>query len=318
LSARGVQILSAVLLVVLCGPAVAAAPDLEVSFPQRAGTVGDRFPISLHASGQGSGDWEPLEIPDRIGPFHVLDGSWRQEPTEDGDVVWVWSGGLAAYEPGELELPAISVRFRSAGEVLESSTEPIAVTIESVLGAGDDDGELSDLKDPAAVEPDYTALMLALSILAVLLLAAAVVWWVQRRYAGRLAAVPQPADPFKRMTPHEWAYQALQELLRDSLADPEHAGPFFEEIARILKLYLGGRFRIDLMESTTSEIGPLLSQAGAAADPITRSGKIFGICDMVKFAGHLPRPADFRSTVEEAYALVDATRPLEPSVENPA
>lgn len=313
MSARGTRILAVIVLILVCGHALAGSPELLLEFPQKAGTIGDRFPMTLRAAGSGADSWEPVALPDTIGPFTVLDGNWSQEPQPDGGNVWIWSGGVAAYEPGELELPAFTVQLRSGDEVLESITEPVAVTIESVLGAGDENGELADLKGPGSVAPDYSALVLALSILAGLLILAGIVWWVQRRYAGRLAAVPQPADPFKRMPPHEWAYQALQELLRGGHADPEHAGPFFEEIARILKLYLGGRYRVELMECTTAEIGPLLRQAGAGVDPIGKSEKLLLSCDMVKFADHLPRASDFRSTVEEAYALVDATRPQEAS-----
>ena len=311
MSARSALIWPVVAMLLLCGPAMADPPELTLEFPQTAGTVGDRFPITVRVTGAGAGSWEPLPLPDSIGPFEVLDGDWELSDNPEGDASWAWSGGLAAYEPGEIELPAFTVRFRLADDTIEATTQALEVTIESVLGAGDDPGELADLKAPASVDPDYGALVIALSVLAGLLAVAGVVRWIQHRFAGRLAAVPQPADPFKRMPPHEWAYQALQELLRSGNADPDHAGPFFEEIARILKLYLGGRFRIELMECTTSEIGPLLGQAGADANAIGKGERILLGCDLVKFADRRPQPAEFRSTVEEAYALVDATRPAE-------
>ncbi len=308
--ARGTLVLTAIALLLLCSQAAAGTPELVVEFPRTAGTVGDRFPMTINATGADSGNWESIPLQEQIGPFHVLDGAWRKLDHPDGDDAWVWSGNLAAYEPGDLELPAFAVRFRLADEVLEATTEPFAVTIESVLAEEGQDAELADLKGPAAVNPDYGALFLALAVLAGLFGAAGSVWWIQRRLAGKLAAVPQPADPFQRMPPHEWAYQALQDLLRSGRADPEHAGPFFQEIARILKLYLGGRFRIELLECTTSEVAPLLGQAGAGEDPIRKAERILLGCDMVKFAGHRPDPAAFRTTVEEAYALGFSDAPV--------
>ena len=302
-------ILAGIAMLLCPGFAAASPPEIGLDFPRTAGTVGDPFPMTLTASGTDSGLGEPQPLPDRIGPFHVLDGSWRKDSTAEGGDAWVWSGRLAAYETGELELPSFTVRFPQADEFLELTTEPKQVSIASVLGGSDEGEELADLKRPSSVEPDYRALFLAVIILVGLMAVAGAVWWIQRRFAGKLAAVSQPKDPFHRMPPHEWAYQALQELLRTGQADPERAGPFFQEISRILKLYLGGRFRVELMECTTSEIPPALHQAGAAEGSILKTEQILLRCDMVKFAGHRPESVAFRSAVEEAYALVDETRP---------
>jgi hypothetical protein len=278
---RGFPFLAGIAIVLISGIVAAGSPEVVVEFPRTAGTVGDRFPMILSVSGTDSAGWEPLPLQTPIGPFYVLDGTWRHVVSDEADEAWVWNGDVAAYEPGELELPAVTVRFKLNDELLEATTEPITVTIESVLGEDDEGGELADLKGPVTVDPEYGALFLALSLLAGILALSAALWWLQRRLAGRLSAVPQPADPFQRMAPHEWAYQALQELLGNDQADPEHAGPFFEEIARILKLYLGGRFRIELMECTTAEMEPLLQQTGAGEKSCRQAERILSRCDMV-------------------------------------
>jgi len=142
-----------------------------------------------------------------------------------------------------------------------------------------------------------------------LLRGAALLWWLHRRYAARLAAVPAPDDPFHRTPPHEWVYAELQKLLERRLAEQGQEALFFTEVARILKRYLGGRFRVELMEQTTAEVPERLRQAGAPREAIEAVGDLLASCDMVKFAKELPRPDDCRAAIEAAYQIVDATKP---------
>jgi hypothetical protein len=63
------------------------------------------------------------------------------------------------------------------------------------------------------------------------------------------------------------------------------------------------------MEQTTTEVPDRLRQAGAPTEAIDALRHLLGRCDMVKFARELPRPDDCRAAIEEAYQIVDATKP---------
>jgi hypothetical protein len=133
---------------------------------------------------------------------------------------------------------------------------------------------------------------------------------LHRRFAARLAAVPQVTDPFHRMPPHEWVYEQLRMLLDRRLAERGEVEEFFSELSHIVKQYLGGRYRVDLLERTTAEVKPELVQAGAPSAPVRATVELLERSDMVKFARGVPAPAACRSAVEEAYRIVDATRPV--------
>ena len=122
--------------------------------------------------------------------------------------------------------------------------------------------DLADLKPPASIDPNFRPLTIAMIILAVLLAVAVVLWWLHRRFAARLAAVAPAEDPFRRMPPHEWVYEELRQLLERRIPEQGQVDLFYSELSRILKRYLGGRYRLDLMEHTTDEIAPLLEQVG--------------------------------------------------------
>jgi hypothetical protein len=149
-----------------------------------------------------------------------------------------------------------------------------------------------------------------------LLLAAGLLWWLHRRYAARLAAVPAPADPFHRTPPHEWVYAELQRLLEQRLAEQGEVERFFAELAQVMKTYLGGRFRIELLEQTTKEVPRRLQQAGAAEEAIGAIVELLDGCDRVKFARERPASESCRSAIESAYGIVDATKPRRSDVES--
>jgi len=216
---------------------------------------------------------------------------------------------------GEIEVPSVSVTVEGEdGKQMTAETMPLTVTIDSVLPPrqeGEEGAEIADLKPPASLAPDYGALMTAAAILALLLIGTAVLWWVHRRYAARLAAVPAPEDPFHRTPPHEWFYGALQDLLQKRLAEQGEFERFFVELSWILKRYLGGRFRVEMLELTSAEVPHRLSQAGAPENAIRAVSNLLDRCDGVKFAREPADSAACRSAVEDAYRIVDETKPLD-------
>jgi hypothetical protein len=305
----------AILLVPVPGGAAEARIELTVE-PLEA-TVGDPLNTTLVVPLEEGEEVEPTRIGPSLGPFTVLGGSWgEREESVEGPARRVWQGRLAAYETGSLSLPPIRVRIFGAGGETELSSEPLPIEIASVLSEeerADPSAEIADLKPPASVPPNYRPLWLALGALALLLFAAAVAWWLHRRYGARLAAVEAPVDPFHRVAPHVWVYAELQRLLEQRLPEQGEIERFFDELARILKLYLGGRFRLDLLEQTTAEVPVALAQTGAGGEATEAARQLLESCDAVKFARHRPDPAACRAAVEAVYRIVDATKPADVS-----
>jgi hypothetical protein len=278
--------------------------------------IGDRIPTTVTVELPTGARLVTRPLGPRLGPFSVFDSGW-EEPLEGGDgPVYRWRGSLSAFETGQLELPSIRLEGEGPEGGFFVETAPRTIAVASVL-AGEEQAqgqvELADIKPPVSVPPDYGPLRLALAMLVGLLLVALGVWWLQRRLAGRLSAVAVTDDPFRRMPPHEWIYQELQRLLDSRVAERGGVDTFYSEIARLLKQYLEGRYRVDLMESTTAEVLPRLSQTGAPREAIAAVERVLTTCDRVKFAGERPRPAEWRKAVEAVYGLVDLTKPVQTS-----
>jgi len=286
------------------------AVRLEVKVDAERATVGDPITVELRVDlGEGA-RLEPERLGPELGPFSVVEESWSGPEEVEGARRWLWKGTVVAFRTGELELPAIRVRVLSAeGATLAAESEPQAVSIESVLDPAETEDSLADLKPPVGVPADYATLFAAGGIILVLLLVSLLVWWIHRRYGARLAAVAPVEDPFHRTPPDVWIYAELQKLLDRRLAEQGEVEEFFAELSRILKFYLSGRFRVELLERTTDELPGQLRQSGAPDAWIETIHELLVGCDMVKFARARPVVEDCREAIERTYRIVDATKP---------
>src|SRR5258706_1757636 len=102
------------------------------------------------------------------------------------------------------------------------------------------------------------------------------------------------------------------------LGEEGRTGLFYDELTRIVKQFLEGRYRVDLLERTTSEVPSALQHAGAPVEAGLLARALLDSADGVKFAHAGAGPAECRAAVEEAYRLVDMTKPMETPVEEPA
>jgi len=299
-----------IVVVSAAGPGEATLPRAVLTVSPLEGTVGDALEFSLEVvTPQGYLVERPELGP--LGSFTFRPRSWEGPLESEGGLRWSWTGTVAAFETGELELPSVAIHLSGPEGERTLRTEPVTLDIRSVIPEGDSEEGLADLKGPAGVPPDYSALRQAVLILLTLLAISGVAWWLHRRWAHRLTAVAAPADPFHRMPPHEWVYKELQHLLDRRLAEQGQVDSFYSELSRILKMYLGGRYRVDLMEKTTTEVPDELRGVGTPREAALGARELLEGADRVKFAGDRPSPPECREAVEAIYRIVDATRPAE-------
>jgi len=303
--------------VILAARAASAATARLVVDPTKA-HIGDVLAARLTVTLEPGESVDASPLAPEWGPAQVISGGW--EPAATAATTRVWTGTIAVYELGPATVPTIDVTVTKDGAPATVATEPVGLEIEGTLPAaktGEKPPDLVDLKAPASIPPDYGPLKRALVALAALLAAAGVAWWLWRRYAAKLAAVRAPIDPFRKLPPHVWVYEELEKLLARRLAEDGRIGLFYDELTRIVKQYLEGRFRVDLLERTTSEVQGALQHAGAPVEAGALARALLESGDRVKFARVAAGPADCRASVEEAYRLVDVTKPVEAIVDAP-
>ena len=228
---------------------------------------------------------------------------------EEGGLVrwvrWVRWFELQPFLAGEYQVPGLVVAVaRRDGEPADLvHTEPILLTVTSVLAGAGEAAALQDVAEPVAVPPRVGRLLLlaALGVLAAGVIAASVVLLRRRaaRTASRAAIVP----------PHEAALRALRELASGDLLQRDLLA-FHTAVAAIVRRYLEQRFGVRAPERTTEELMSILAGGGWLDDPQRRALHAFlAQCDRVKFARARPTATASQGLLDTATTLVTATRP---------
>jgi hypothetical protein len=244
------------------------------------------------------------DLPDRLGRFAVAAQSPAESTSEGGALVLRRHYDLEPESVGALTVPpfVIGVRDRQGGDdaVQEIRTDPVPITVTSVVPEGADYTEPKDIAPPMSLPPPAgpIALWALLGGLAVIV-AAAALWW-RRRGRRVVVARPQPA--------HLLALAELDRLQQAELGDAERFEAFYVRLSAILRRYLGWRFGLRALMQTTEEFVAGLSGAERALTP-HRSllGTLLAGFDLVKFARHRPQRGDMEEALRRVREFVERT-----------
>lgn len=155
--------------------------------------------------------------------------------------------------------------------------------------------------------PDWLADWWWLYIICVVVLGGAfAAWYIYRR--GGLKELVKPAA--KPIPPYEKAISQLEVLRSRKLCEKGQEKEFYTELTEILRQYLEGRFGINAMEMTTTQIKAAVRANSTTRDMSSQMSQILEMADFVKFAKMRPMPEDNVRTFNHAMQFVENTKPL--------
>lgn len=146
--------------------------------------------------------------------------------------------------------------------------------------------------------------LIVIAVAAVALLA----YWIYRRYFSRSREEVAPED---LLPPHEKALLALSQLRDEKLWQEGREKEYYTHLTDILREYLFGRFGIQAMEMTSSQILSILRSNQETKVLNKQIKEILEMADFVKFAKVKPTPDDNEAAMRNAVAFVEETRPEE-------
>jgi hypothetical protein len=244
------------------------------------------------------------DLPDHLGRFSVAAQSPAESGSEGGALVLRRHYDLEPESVGALTVPpfVIAVRNRQGSDeaVQEIRTNPVPVTVTSVVPDGVDYTQPKDIAPPMSLPPPAwpVALWALLAALAAVV-AAAAVWW-RRRGRRAVPAQPQPA--------HLLALAELDRLQQAGLGDAERFEAFYVRLSAILRRYLGWRFGLRALMQTTEEFVAGLSGAERPLAPYrSLLGTLLAGFDLVKFARHRPQRSDMEEALRRVREFIERT-----------
>lgn len=219
-----------------------------------------------------------------------------------------WLIRIRPFAPGEVRIPAITLTYRLQGAAEASSvtTEPLALSVKSVLKSPEESP--ADIKGPWRLAADWwLAALLGLAALAIL---AAALWLWRRRRRRQPVATPAPVvPPAPAEDPYARALRQLDRLLASGLLAQGRLKEFHVQLSEIVKRFLGGHHGFDALDRTSEEVLTDLALRGVAAAVRERAGAFLAACDLVKFAKHAPSKGEIDATIAAARRLIETGRP---------
>jgi hypothetical protein len=286
------------------------APTVTARADRAQAHVGDAITVTVTAIGRRA---VAVNLPGtlELGAFSLLDRKEAEQDLGDGRMRREFTLVVAAYEPGEHELPGVPVTYLGkGGDPRTARTPPVPIKIASLI-ANEPEPALKENAPPVRVFEQDLLLAYIAGGLGAAALGALLAFVIVRRMRARVALRPGPPP----RPAHEIALEKLDRLGSYGFFENADNRPFYFAVSEIIREYLGARFGFDSLELTTDE---LLAELRARAEHQlgSRFAEIRGwlsACDLVKFAKISPSASEARGTLETAIRIVSSTRPrLEP------
>jgi len=259
------------------------------------------------------------EMPETLGPFTVLGRKHGQSLTADQDgAARARSYLLEPKRAGQLTVPPLVLTAQDPTTVISTTcyyflecdertspgfsarprqitTEPLTITVTSVVPEGADLFAPRDIAPPVAVAaPPASPWWWQGPALALLLPPlAGLAWWLAARRPRRAGAAP-------RCPAHAVALAALRNLA----LDPAKVDEFYVRLSDILRRYADWRFAVPAPVQTTEESVASMRATNGRGKPL---GALLRAADMVKFARDRPGPDAMRSALAGATSFVEQT-----------
>ena len=302
-------------LVLVAAPVVALADgapvSVTVSVEPAVATIGDRLHYALVLD---RADGVEVVLPDVVAdlaPFEVLDLTLSEPEQRDGRVVERRDYVVAAFETGELFVPALEFAYVTAdGDSGVALSDSLAVSIGSVLPEVREDQQVGpmDIKPPLElprrVWPYVVAALVVAAVVAGLYFLRR--WLKSRKAQPKEERAEEP--PVPRFAAHVVALERLDALAREDMIGRGDLAGFYVRVTEIVRLYLRDRFGVDAIDMTTSELRPAMRDARIDEAEIAWSGAYLVHADLAKFAKHVPTEERARADFGEARKFVERTR----------
>ncbi len=236
-----------------------------------------------------------LDIPSNV---HLQEDGWELEFSPHLDFVAV------PLKPGNLTLPSLVLKNSEGKEV--GRTQPLSIQIKSAIREDDPQPKQPvDLEPPVGVQFPLW-IFISLGVLFVLFIVAISYWmfrWFQKRKRiNQLLLVAQLKED-------EVAIRDLILLDELQMLKKGQFKTHYFRVSEILKAYVGERYRLDALESTTQEMISLLELRRDTGDSLIRTLEaFFNKLDRVKFTDHIPISDESNGLILEAKEFIVKTR----------
>lgn len=218
---------------------------------------------------------------------------------------------VQAFVPGTISIPPFAVVAAPGADTAFSNVvtfKVLPVDVDSLETIN----PMASIVSPQTKWYDYLPDWLLWVAIALALVAAGI--WAYMLLRRRKETVELRRTP--PVPPYELAMSRLSTLRSRNLAESGHEKEYYTELVDILRQYLQGRFGINAMEMTSTQIVKALRSNPETRMTADEMRAVLSIADFVKFAKVRPLPDDNIKAFTRAQDFVEQTKPA-PEPETP-
>jgi len=282
-------------------------------------TIADRLHLTVEVVAKDGVDVTMPSFGEDLDAFAIRDFRDSNAEKVPGGRRWVQNYDLDLFVSGTYPVPPMTATFVDRrkgdqdGEAIETSitTEGFDVTVASLMEGDFDPTQIRDIKAPASLPLERTWVWLwwTLGVVASVVGVIMLVVWLVRRSRRPTPVVVIPA--------HEWAFDALQQLISDQLVEQGMVHEFYFRLSMIVREYIERRFHLMASEWTTEEFLVHVQRSEVlAVEYRDMLGGFLEACDRVKFALYEPTTGEIEGAFNAARDFVAQT--AEPDEPKPA
>lgn len=239
--------------------------------------------------------------------------------TQKGNTTYRQNVVITAFESGRKLVPPVKLRFRNQSDTSHfvAQTSPVMFVVTSV--AVDTAQAFKPIIGPVKEPITFMEILpWILGGLGILLLIAAVIWYMKRRQ--KILPVIQ-AFTKPQVLPHIAALEKLEELRYAKVWQSGQIKEYYTQLTDIVRVYIEEQFRISAVEMTTDEIIDGIRPLKINQEAGMKLQEVLRLADFVKFAKANPGSMDNEVSlnhlvdfVKESYAVMQIpTMPDAPS-----
>jgi heme/copper-type cytochrome/quinol oxidase subunit 2 len=269
--------------------------------------VGDYITYTLELKYDKGITVEIPPIPSLIENLELVKVLNPVQQTNDLQITEIHEYVFSKYDSSGITIPSIPIVYTKEGDndrytINTNEIDIVVETLEVDLNA-----EIQDVKAPIKIQLDwYILTIIALIILVILL----VLYYLYRRYFKK----EQGTIVKKRVLiipPYKIALSELRKLEEKKLWQQGKVKDFHSEITGIIRKYFEDRFYFLALEMPSSEIMDQLKDIKKSKPVLDLTKEFLSNADLVKFAKFEPLPSINEEMINQAYDIVNRTKPEE-------
>ena len=255
-------------------------------------------------------------LAENLGQFEIRDYKVFDPIKKDGKIIDRVQYKISTFDVGDFQIPPVAVEYRIPPDTLKHilKSEAIKIAVESV--APSKEGDIKDIKPPVEIPFDWHPYIKygLLGLFGLILLGALIYFWIRKRSGKPL--IPLKAEPPR--PPHEVALEALERLQNSDFLEKGEVKTYYSEVSEIIRRYIGGRFGVDALDLTSTELLSELKRIPISDEHLQLMTDFTDLCDLVKFAKYIPEDEENKRVIDWAFQFVRETMVVEVPAEESA